>query len=298
MANTLLQIDGKTCLIEKENDPTKLRCKDQGAARSEAWLRLKQPRCEGTVMGWYGATRARRAHSAPSPGKLVRYVVEDGDHVDAGQAYAEVEVMKMYMPLTVGEAGSIRLIMQPGAVLEAGALLGILTLDDPSRVRHARPFDGQLPKMGPPQSEDGKASSVFRGALASSGRRAVVWPRRACAHAREAAACLSGVLSRRPVGCLWRRCSRPGPADSLRTLELIFAGYDRQSRMPETVKKLLESLRTPQLPYLELQVRKTRGEGDGGQAYRLQTAVGEAQPPNPHAWPWRDCMTRRCVHRN
>jgi len=105
---------------------------------------------------------------APSPGKLVRYVVEDGDHVEAGQEYAEIEVMKMYMPLQVSEAGTIRLIMQPGAVLEAGALLAILTLDDPSRVRHARPFDGQLPKMGPPQFEDGKVTSVFRGIV---GRR-------------------------------------------------------------------------------------------------------------------------------
>ena len=72
--------------------------------------------------------------------------------------------MKMYMPLNATEAGTIRLIMQPGSVLESGALIAILTLDDPSRVRHARPFDGQLPKMGPPQSEDGKASSVFRSA--------------------------------------------------------------------------------------------------------------------------------------
>ena len=49
-------IDSKTCLIEQENDPTQLR--------------------------------------SPSPGKLVRYLVESGEHVDAGQAFAEIEVMK------------------------------------------------------------------------------------------------------------------------------------------------------------------------------------------------------------
>ena len=76
VSSTRLMIEGKTCILEKENDPTKLR--------------------------------------APSPGKLVRFVVEDGDHVDAGQAYAEIEVMKMYMPLTVSESGTIRLISQPG----------------------------------------------------------------------------------------------------------------------------------------------------------------------------------------
>lgn len=38
-------------------------------------------------------------------GKLVRYLVEDGAFVEAGKSYAEVEVMKMYMPLQIKEAG-------------------------------------------------------------------------------------------------------------------------------------------------------------------------------------------------
>jgi acetyl-CoA carboxylase / biotin carboxylase 1 len=49
-----LMVDAKTCLIEQENDPTQLR--------------------------------------SPSPGKLVRYLVESGDHVNAGDHYAEIEV--------------------------------------------------------------------------------------------------------------------------------------------------------------------------------------------------------------
>lgn len=51
---TRLMIDGKTCLLEKEMDPTQLR--------------------------------------SPSPGKLVSLLLENGDHVNAGQAYAEIEV--------------------------------------------------------------------------------------------------------------------------------------------------------------------------------------------------------------
>ncbi len=47
-------VDAKTCLIEQENDPTQLR--------------------------------------SPSPGKLVRFLVESGDHVSAGDQYAEIEV--------------------------------------------------------------------------------------------------------------------------------------------------------------------------------------------------------------
>ncbi|KAJ5988378.1 Acetyl-CoA carboxylase [Penicillium waksmanii] len=111
-AATRLSVDGKTCLLEQENDPTQLR--------------------------------------SPSPGKLVKFTLENGEHVRAGQAYAEVEVMKMYMPLIAAEDGIVQLIKQPGATLEAGDILGILALDDPSRVKHAHPFTGQLPEIGAP----------------------------------------------------------------------------------------------------------------------------------------------------
>ncbi|KAJ5140445.1 Acetyl-CoA carboxylase [Penicillium atrosanguineum] len=111
-AATRLSVDGKTCLLEQENDPTQLR--------------------------------------SPSPGKLVKFTVQNGEHIRAGQAYAEVEVMKMYMPLIAQEDGMVQLIKQPGATLEAGDILGILALDDPSRVKHAHPFTGQLPDLGPP----------------------------------------------------------------------------------------------------------------------------------------------------
>ena len=120
---TRISVDSKTCLLEQENDPTQLR--------------------------------------TPSPGKLVKYTVENGDHVKAGQAFAEVEVMKMYMPLIAQEAGVVSLIKQPGATLEAGDMLAILALDDPSRVKHAQPFSGQLPDLGPPQVVGNKPPQRF-----------------------------------------------------------------------------------------------------------------------------------------
>ncbi|GJN90222.1 hypothetical protein Rhopal_003221-T1 [Rhodotorula paludigena] len=107
-----LSIDSRTVLVEQENDPTQLR--------------------------------------SPSPGKLVRYFVESGEHISKGEAYAEIEVMKMIMPLVAAEDGIAQFIKQPGATLEAGDILGILSLDDPSRVNHAKPFDGQLPPLGLP----------------------------------------------------------------------------------------------------------------------------------------------------
>ena len=58
--------------------------------------------------------------------------------------------MKMYMPLIASEDGVVQLLKQPGVSLEPGDILGILTLDDPARVKHAKPFDGLLPSMGAP----------------------------------------------------------------------------------------------------------------------------------------------------
>ena len=120
---TRISVDGKTCLLEQENDPTQLR--------------------------------------TPSPGKLVKFTLENGEHVKAGQAFAEVEVMKMYMPLIAQEDGVVQLIKQPGATLEAGDILGILALDDPSRVQHAQPFTGKLPDYGPPQVVGSKPPQRF-----------------------------------------------------------------------------------------------------------------------------------------
>lgn len=120
---TRVSVDSKTCLLEQENDPTQLR--------------------------------------TPSPGKLVSYSVENGEHVKAGQIFAEVEVMKMYMPLIAAEDGVVQLIKQPGATLEAGDILGILVLDDPSRVKQAQPFLGQLPEFGPPMVVGDKPSQRF-----------------------------------------------------------------------------------------------------------------------------------------
>lgn len=118
-----LSVDSKTCLLEQENDPTQLR--------------------------------------TPSPGKLVKYTVDNGAHIKAGQAFAEVEVMKMYMPLITQEDGVVQFLKQPGATLEAGDILGILALDDPSRVKTAETFTGKIPDLGPPQVVGNKPPQRF-----------------------------------------------------------------------------------------------------------------------------------------
>ena len=47
-------------------------------------------------------------------------------------------------------------VKQAGVSLEPGDIIGILTLDDPSRVKHAKPFEGQLPDMGQPSISGSK----------------------------------------------------------------------------------------------------------------------------------------------
>jgi len=61
-----------------------------------------------------------------------------------------LQVMKMYMPLVAQEDGVPLFVKQAGVSLEPGDIIGILTLDDPSRIKHAKPFEGQLPDMGHP----------------------------------------------------------------------------------------------------------------------------------------------------
>ncbi|KAI1104677.1 acetyl-CoA carboxylase [Jackrogersella minutella] len=160
---TRISVDSKTCLLEQENDPTQLR--------------------------------------SPSPGKLVKYTVENGEHVKAGQTYAEVEVMKMFMPLLAQEDGIVQLIKQPGVTIEAGDILGILALDDPSRVKQAQPFLGQLPEFGPPQVTGSKPAQRF--------------------------------------------------ALTYNTLKNILSGYDNSVIMQQTLKEMIDVLRSPELPYSE-----------------------------------------------
>ncbi|WFD46835.1 acetyl-coenzyme-A carboxylase [Malassezia furfur] len=127
VGQTRLIIDGRTCVIEEENDPTQI--------------------------------------CSPSPGKLVRLLVESGEHVTAGQTIAEIEVMKMYLPLVAQEDGLITFVKTPGVSLSPGDLLGVLTVDDASKIQRAVPFDGRLPDYGLPEIHGSKPHQRFEAAL-------------------------------------------------------------------------------------------------------------------------------------
>lgn len=81
---------------------------------------------------------------SPSAGKLLNWLVHDGDHVAKGEAYAEIEVMKMVMTLSACENGIILFERRPGAVLETGSVIANIELDDGSLVTVAKSFIGQF----------------------------------------------------------------------------------------------------------------------------------------------------------
>lgn len=80
---TRLVMDTLSCLIAKETDPSTL--------------------------------------VALSPGKLVRQLVQNGEHIELGQAFAELEVMKMMMPLLCPAAGVIHFEVGPGVLAVCAA---------------------------------------------------------------------------------------------------------------------------------------------------------------------------------
>jgi acetyl-CoA carboxylase / biotin carboxylase 1 len=91
--------------------------------------------------------------------------------------------MTMYMPLVASEDGVVQLMKQPGVSLEPGDILGILTLDsdDPARVKHAKPFEGQLPTMGipgvvgnKPRQQLTRCLTVLRGILDGYDNQAIM----------------------------------------------------------------------------------------------------------------------------
>ena len=81
-------------------------------------------------------------------GKLVRKLVPDGTRLEKGSEYAEIEVMKMFMPLKVEEAGIITWASNEGATLAPGNLLANLELENPDNVSAATIFEGDLEVAG------------------------------------------------------------------------------------------------------------------------------------------------------
>jgi len=70
--------------------------------------------------------------------------VNDGDHVTKGQAFGEIEVMKMFMPVKVEESGVITWNVNEGAALSANELIAFVELDNPDSVATATVHEGDM----------------------------------------------------------------------------------------------------------------------------------------------------------
>jgi len=86
---------------------------------------------------------------APVTGKLIRYHNPSGALVEAGQAYAEMESMKMVLPLLAAHTGVVHHLIAAGEMVEAGALVATMELTKPqAAARVVRDFDGPLLMAG------------------------------------------------------------------------------------------------------------------------------------------------------
>lgn len=109
-AGIRLSLDGITCVFSQEYDPTVL--------------------------------------CSVNSGKLARILVKCGDHLNRGEAFAEMEIMKMYLPLVAQESCTVvKIVKAAGSVVQSGDILGYVQLDDPSKVRRAESFSERLPAL-------------------------------------------------------------------------------------------------------------------------------------------------------
>lgn len=88
-------------------------------------MRLNVVGSNETLSPGYDPTSSLRLDVA---GKLVKKLVPNGSHVKKGEPNAEIEVMKMFMPLKVEEAGPVTWNVNEGAVIAPGDLLATLEL--------------------------------------------------------------------------------------------------------------------------------------------------------------------------
>ena len=175
--NVKMILDGHTCMFTPEYDPTKL--------------------------------------TSSVAGKIARLLVQDGSHVDAGEPYVEIEVMKMYMPLKALEAGTVNFQMSQGATLSPGDIIAIVNLDNPESVVTAEEFQGSIVQVGAVETDEHEASS------ASYHDESIP------VHLKQKAA--------------------------LKSLEQVLEGYPlSEKEIHRTMKVFIESLKDPMLPVLKV----------------------------------------------
>lgn len=145
-----LTIGGRTAVAYVEREPNSLRIT-----------------IGGKVTTFSGDTDPTKIQSSV-PGRLVRYVIANGGHVNEGGTFAEVEVMKMVLPLRCSTAGVLHHRAVPGSTIVMGTLLAEVVPDDPSKVSRPRveaePWPAEMTSARQFQRPDG-ITRAHRGAM-------------------------------------------------------------------------------------------------------------------------------------
>eukprot|EP00892_Ulva_mutabilis_P004884 jgi/Ulvmu1/2768/UM014_0226.1 len=127
VTGTRLIIDNLTCLLPNEHDPSSLR--------------------------------------APSPGKLLRFLVQNGASVEQDEPFAEMEAMKQIMLMIAPARGTVQFAVPEGRGLSGGELVATLHLENPQAICTGRPFTGGFPEIAEPQVVAEGLHSAFHAAL-------------------------------------------------------------------------------------------------------------------------------------
>ncbi|KAG5009856.1 hypothetical protein JHK87_018371 [Glycine soja] len=107
------------------------------------------------TVGWKQSCnicRGRSSWNSPS-NRWKDLLASYGSHVDADTPYAEVEVMKMCMPLLSPASGIIHFKMSEGQAMQVYSIVFHI---GSTAVRKAEPFTGSFPVLGPPTAISGK----------------------------------------------------------------------------------------------------------------------------------------------
>eukprot|EP00919_Chromeraceae_sp_WS-2016_P025372 GHVR01059995.1.p1 GENE.GHVR01059995.1~~GHVR01059995.1.p1 ORF type:complete len:1002 (+),score=248.41 GHVR01059995.1:125-3007(+) len=104
---------------------------------------------------------------APMSGKLVRWIADNNKTIMKGHPYAEIEIMKMYLSLTVHETGIITHVLSEGAVFKHGDLLATLVLPEHVTVEKSKQSVDTFPACGDKKLLHGRVSPLreLRGVL-------------------------------------------------------------------------------------------------------------------------------------
>ena len=102
-------------------------------------------------------------------GKVLRFLQPDGAQIEKGEPFAEMEAMKMVMPVIATESGAITRACAEGGIVEAGDLLATLELKDPTKVKKIERFSGSFYASTSASSATAVAQAAVNGTSANGG---------------------------------------------------------------------------------------------------------------------------------